>query len=515
MAPRRCQSALLLLCRMKRSSLLFALAVSTAQADWRADAGFFTLQTELGGSMPTGAGIPIMMSEASTTFPTITYLPQATAGTTPFAGAGSYAGKTFTPHSGASSSSFHADIVCSLFCGNSSSLSPGVTDVHAWLADDFAIGLLDDPVPSWAGSVQNHSWAGTTESVPFDIEIMRRMDFMIDRDAVPVTTPLINGATMANLLGQAYNSIAVGVRSGNHPHSGTTLDGAGRMKPDLVVDHVYTSQAGPSVASAATLLLDVIRPAYPDADDPRVVKAILIAAASKDRLLGWTRATTAKPYDVNFGAGELNILNAHHILTAARQAASDITERSARGWDIGISSTASTQRYFFSVPPGKWANTFSAALTWHRQTSAPFTSYTLANMNLRLAKATALTPGATVDQSISSVDNVEHVFLRNLPSGEYVLEVTADTSALSFGLAWEAQIGDGPRTAMTRSGSVNTLAFSGLDPLETYSLQSSSDLINWTTQSTFRTADTTPSTTHSWSQTIASGAKFYRLSWTL
>lgn len=53
------------------------------------------------------------------------------------------------------------------------------------------------------------------------------------------------------------------------------------MKPDLVVDEVYTSLASPAVASTAALLLDAADPAHPLAANPRVIKALLCTAASR------------------------------------------------------------------------------------------------------------------------------------------------------------------------------------------------------------------------------------------
>src|SRR6185503_19146696 len=40
------------------------------------------------------------------------------------------------------------------------------------------------------------------------------------------------------------------------------------------------------------------------------------------------------------------------------------------------------------------------------------------------------------DQSVSPVDNVEHLYEPHLPPGRYVLEVTGDQTGISYGLAW-------------------------------------------------------------------------------
>lgn len=485
-----------------------------AWADWRDRAGYSTLQAELGGALPDGSGIPVMISEATVSTTEFIYLPQGTTGTTPYAGTGNFTGKTITPYSGASSTSSHAATVLGNFCGTGQSLATGVTEVHAWLADDFVLALLGtDPPPSFSGSVQNHSWAGTVGDSALDIEIMRKLDLLVDRDAATITTPLNNGGSMASLLANAYHSIAVGVFSGNHPTSHSNLDGVGRMKPDIVVDQPYTSFAAPAVASAATLLLDTIRPGFPEADDPRVVKAILIAGATKQNLPGWHRTGPTRPYDETFGAGELNVLNAYHILATGRQATSDTTLRSHRGWDIATTSGAA-RRYFFEVPQGRWANTFSAAITWHRHFSDGVSTMSLSDLNLRLVQASGFIPGSSVDESISVADNVEHIFRRNLPPGRYALEVTSTTAGEAFAIAWEAQLGSGPAVTISKSGGTCTLSMNQLDPFKTYTIEASPDLVSWNPVTTIRTADTSASTSAQRSESVGGGSQFYRLSWT-
>ena len=226
---------------------LFLLGRSPA--DWRTNAGYDQLSTELGGSLPTGAGIPVLQTEASESQTAAQYLPQATAGTVAYAGTGVYAGKTFTPHSGAGAASGHAGSVASYYFG-AGSISPGVTDVHVWLADDF-VSEVYGTNSTLTGSVQNHSWVGSTGDDAVDQEILRKFDLMINRDHVVASTPLNNGGLQAKLMGNSYHSISVGLFSGGHPQTHSNLDGLGRMKPDLVVEQPVTSYAGPAVASAA------------------------------------------------------------------------------------------------------------------------------------------------------------------------------------------------------------------------------------------------------------------------
>lgn len=505
-----------------KTSLLAGLTLafySTVWADWRDEAGFPQLQAEIGAAMPTGAGIPLMMSEASTVLadpPSVPpiYLPQATAGTAPFAGTGILAGKTIIPHSGASEASGHASGVANLFCGTQS-MTPGVTDLHVWWADEFAGEIyFSNPIPSFTGSVQNHSWVGSDADENVNLEFIRRFDFMVDRDAVVALTPLNNGPTMAKFLANAYHGITAGRMDGGHPQTHSNLDVSGRMKPDIVVNASFTSTASPCVGSVATLLLDAIRPAFPDADDPRVVKAIMLCGASKQNLLGWKRLNTSRPYDEAHGAGQLNVLNAYHVLAAGRQTTSDSVSQGLRGWDRGTSRASTPQHYFFTLLQDQWGSTVSATITWHRNITSNYTSSEPTNLNLHLRHASGFTVGAVVDESISSIDNVEHLFLRNLPPGDYVLEVSASSDDVTYGIAWEVQAGTGPQIAISRDGSHATLSLSQLDPLETYTIEHSGNLTSWQTLATLRTADTTPATTATHQDSVGTQPKFYRLSWT-
>jgi hypothetical protein len=119
-----------------------------------------------------------------------------------------------------------------------------------------------------------------------------------------------------------------------------------------------------------------------------------------------------------------------------------------------------------------------------------------------------------VDESISAVDNVEHLFLRHLPPGEYALEVSAGTPNVTYGIAWEVQTNSGPQLTAQRDGSQITLSLAQLDPLETYMIESCTNLENWQPVTTIRTADTTPATTATWQETTGAEMKFYRLNWT-
>lgn len=495
------------------------LAVSTAAADWREDIGLTRLAAELGPAVPTGAGIPLLQSEANNISSPPNYLPQ-TGGPDPFGGIGAFAGKTFHPASGAGTELGHASSVASYFYGTYIGVATGAVEIHNYTAIDFinrlTVGTAPETLP---GRVQNHSWAGSLGSTSIDTDAIRAFDFMIHRDA-RIATIGISGGNLSPLLGDTYHGITAGVRSGNHSISGTLTDGAGRMKPDLVVNLDATSYAAPVLGGAATCLLQgAIASGNANAEKPQTIKAILLAGASKQNLPQWQRDSTAEPYDDVFGAGELNLANSWHILQSSEQTFSTSSEVASRGWDFATSTNNATgRRYFFTVPAGKVAETFSAALTWHRSLTNIVGNYisSLTNLTLKLYAASGLTAGALISSSTSTVDNVEHLHLYNLPPGQYLLEVTATANNRDYALAWEARLGEGPKlTVTTASSSSVSFSASTLDPFTTYTLESSPDLTTWTTEHTFRTADTTPAFQSNWQDpSPAPGKQFYRLRWT-
>lgn len=501
------------------AALLFAEPAGL-RADWRDDIGYTQLAAELGAAVPTGAGIVLMQSEANDQTSPPNYLPQD-GGPGSFAGAGSYTGKTFFAESGAGVVLSHAQSVASFYYANGTGIAQGATEIHNYTATDFINRLYTGSGPEvLPGRVQNHSWKGTTDATT-DPQLLRSLDFLINRDGRIVTVPLDNNTgALPPLLGNNYHALTAGLRSGVHSLGGTNTDGSGRMKPDLVVNVGETSYAAPAIAgTGAALLQSAVALGNTNAEKPQVIKAQMLAGASKQNLPQWVRQSDATPYDAVFGAGELNIRNAYYIQQAGQHAYSTSAESPSRGWDFSTSTTNSSgRRYFFSIPAGRYATTFSAAVTWHRTVVGFPGSYTstLSDLNLKLYASTSFTPGSTaLYSSTSSVDNVEHLFCYNLPPGQYVLVVTANSSSRSYGLAWDAQLGSGPALTATITGGQLQLSASSLDPRVSYTIESSPNLVNpWTTEQTFRTADTTPAFTYTWQPSQTSSSYFYRLRWT-
>lgn len=365
----------------------------------------------------------------------------------------------------------HATVVGGLFFGDFVSLL-GATDlVHAyqadfWLEQDF-LGFLTTSAPQVEiAPVQNHSWIAGELDPAWVREINQRLDFAIERDGFVSVAGVNNGTStvLPSLLAQAYNVIAVGVSTGAHSAGLTTYDGGGRTKPDLVAPDFFTSYATPKVSSSAGVLVARAKGAphaAHGADLPRLVKALLLAGATKEEFPGWSRTVT-RPLDARFGAGELNILWSYRILESGRAWATEWSAGGAAvppiGWVTDVAAVdslpggaplAGARTYVFDISPDAKSAPFSAVLTWHRQVvdgaAGPDWSplaLPLVNLGLSLhaVAANGFAPGALVDQSTSPVDNVEHIYVPSLPPGRYRLTVMVPELAAptEYALAWRS-----------------------------------------------------------------------------
>lgn len=444
---------------MAKAVLLFAIIPSVTMqvangqlnSTQKADIGLADLQTELGSAMPTGTGISISQVEAQEA--STNYRPDTTV----------FSGKDFVFGSGGSTgSSGHATTVGRYLYGPdgtapnagraADSASIASYEVNGWLQADFLrFGSNQAPFTE-NRHIQNHSWIGSADDATNDTEILRRADLVATRDNVVMVYGLNNSVgSVPSLMSSAYNGIAVGRSDGNHSWGTTTVDGSGRIKPDLVVPTTATSWSTAVVSGAAAMLLEVAEntPALGNAARHEVVKALLMNGATKDEPEfngNWNRTTTV-PLDPVYGAGELNVQRSYHNLMAGQQVASAVSMAGLDGWDLGTAAQATAQTYFFEVPENYLA-TMTATLAWDRLVgvstsgNGPFAtisfSSTLANMDLALYAADGFALGSLLDESISTVDNVEHLFFENLVAGTYALVVSTDAvgDGQEYGFAW-------------------------------------------------------------------------------
>jgi hypothetical protein len=116
------------------------------------------------------------------------------------------------------------------FFGNTSSVAPGVTDITGYDADDFINTVLNFasgalPVAQSDG-VQSHAYVGNTESSSSDANILGRFDYAIDRDDFTSIVGMPGSGLGAQpLLGNGFNSIAIGLTNGAHAENPIRLQG--------------------------------------------------------------------------------------------------------------------------------------------------------------------------------------------------------------------------------------------------------------------------------------------------
>jgi hypothetical protein len=231
------------------------------------------------------------------------------------------------------------------------------------------------------------------------------------------------------------------------------------MKPELVAPGQFTSFSTPVVSAAAALLYDAAATAPYSSNANRrkgvAVKSALLCGATHGS--AWTnqapasgasRGITAKPLDPVYGAGTVNVDRSHRILTAnevggvssAALAASGPAQPLV-GWDVENFTQSYQRHYRIDIPS---ATDASFLVTWNRAPLAQWTTGVApATLNLRLelrraqgGVVTAITGDSGLGVfaggnvlSTSAVDNVEHLYVRGLQPGSYVLSVTRDDAS--------------------------------------------------------------------------------------
>jgi len=219
-----------------------------------------------------------------------------------------------------------------------------------------------------------------------------------------------------------------------------------RCKPDIVApgncivagttdDRSYTASgdwssfATPVVAGVVGLLVQTARqdPSLSPAVSPDggncAIKAILMSSATKLPFWHKGRLTTEDdrevPLDFVQGAGMVNALGAHRILTAGRHLPGIV---SSTGWDLneidGARGLPQVYRFTVDESMGKM---LTATLTWNRhyQQAFPFERVATADSDLRI-EVWAIDPEDSsndllLDVCDSKVDNVEHIHVPMLP----------------------------------------------------------------------------------------------------
>ena len=422
--------------------------------------GLAELRWRLAGAAPTGAGVTVAEIEAGVP----AWLPDARRT--------SLAHVAIEALPPSETRSAHASLVLEHLCGVEG-MASGVSRVLAFEASHWlGLGFLNGTGPTAPANsiakVQNHSWIGGIERANV---ALRKLDAAIDSQGLVVCVGVNNGPGPldAPLLAHSFNAIVCGRADGEHRSGPTRVgcDRPGREKPDLVAPAEATSFATPLVAGACALLVETARTRFPelaDAERPEVIKAVLMAGAAHRpewsnhaASSGPLRGSTTRPLDAVWGADTLDIDHAHWILAGGEQeGASDARGAplvSSQGWELTPVASQASRAWRLRVDAR--AEQLSVVASWNRQAFGQFTGWGSPNFDLELWRvgadgglqslvgesARARFAGGNVASS-SVVDNVEHLFVRGLEPGEYVLEVRRGADGLvpwKVAVAWEVR----------------------------------------------------------------------------
>jgi len=443
--------------------------------------GYTELEAALGSSIPIGSGVPIVQVEASSAASTTdpVYFPDPNYVDFLAGGDPNLEAVIITDASGGSANGFsaHASVnVGQFFYGNTRSFSPGANSVSVYEANHWMTSVLNlgggTPDPH-DFRVANFSWVGTFGSESTNAEALGRFDYLINQNNITAVVGInhtIN--TIPPLLAHSLNALAVGVTIGSNPTGTTQSLGVynypGRQKPDIVGPDATASAMTALVSSTATMLHE--SGLGTDATKSATMKAILMAGATKEEFPSWNHTAT-QPLDDEFGAGQLNVYNSYLIQSGGNDVGSlgqPTGPVGIDGWDYRAASEGLPLYYNFEVSAGSTATELSVILTWNAEVtdSNPGAGFTpdvsLDNLDLRFYDSSSTFLGTEVESSVSTIDNIEHIFLSGLSPGTYTLEVSNLTlgSSRDFGLAWrmETQL-DAPTADFDGDGDVDGMDF--------------------------------------------------------
>ncbi len=463
--------------------------------------GYEALRRELGDATPDGSGVAVHMIEASAPIMEEIDGVETRVGSAfaPDVGILEFSGKDidvlpaiFARHSP------HATATARKFFGQSTSTSPGITEIRAfesmtWVGNVLNLGRNRLPEPIVA-RVGNHSWVGSLDHPELagfrNLRALRRIDWLVDTDEI-VQVAGFNGSAGSPLFASAHNVIAVSHVDGAYAAGSAPVDSddyrVGRGRPHLVVTESSPSAAAPRVSSAVALLIEAghadatlsadsggvatrnrsgetIR----NAERSEVIKAALMAGAVPVAGAGPSLELTASGLDPRHGAGRLNIRNSYRVIAGGEW--NSVEDEPSRGGAIpgsgfdydaafgGAGERNSRATYFLARQSNRVA--FAATLVWNAR--APVGENLLFDaparlVDLDLALYEIRLPDAWqgVAESTSRIDNTESIRAWLEPDRTYALRVELAPGqqpvAWDYGLAWRIEPDPGAGTKRTES----------------------------------------------------------------
>ena len=452
---------------------------SPAQAGWKDDVGYTRLVNELGSTLPDGTGLTAVQVEAAVAVGgDYTWMPDPSNS--------AFSGKTISDRSGAPLGIYsgHATSVGRLLYGNTTSMAGGIDEIDVfyaghWLTYGYLYFSYSRQPMDTVCRVANHSWVGSMNTSEETSDVLRRLDWVVDRDEFVQTVGLTNSASTAKpLLASAFNVIAVGRTDGSHSRGTAAVDSlyvGGRTRPDVVAPLTRTSYTTSVGGGAAALLIQTGHGDPTLSTDPletfvfnrsgqlvynaeraEVIRAALMAGADRftvnttDADIETYRRDTenraANGLDTRYGAGQLNVYESYRIIAAGEQnsaedGGSGVMEHAGFDYDpaFGGDGCNDTATYRFTADASH--NLLSVALVWHIRidggtTNAFDGAATLYNLSLELYD---ITQGQLVNRSDSGVDNSEHLHAALVPGHLYEIcvgETQSQAFSWDYALAW-------------------------------------------------------------------------------
>jgi len=344
----------------------------------------------------------------------------------------------------------HAEAVGGIIYGISAGLATNLAHVDSLEANYFYSNYVgNDALPAIDDAIVNQSFTFGAVTSQVSIAQEQQLDSQYDNYAVQNNTLFVSAPNNGGPVcppGTAYNSLSVaafGVDSGSS--YGPTLDN-GRCKPDIAAPAPFTSFSTPVVSGVAALIMQAAARGDGGTDtvsagDMRTVRALLLNGAVKPA--DWTNAITS-PLDARYGAGVVNVFNAYEQLAGGKHGYSSSVEVSQgadhppgtfgnpigalRGWDFNTNTSSAIQdsinHYYFDITNAVPGTVFTATATleWNRAYNPAYmiNPGTINNLNLYLYNVSS---GNLVASSVSTVDNVQQVYVPRLPAGRYDLQV--------------------------------------------------------------------------------------------
>ncbi|MGR8948118.1 MAG: hypothetical protein ACU84Q_08740 [Gammaproteobacteria bacterium] len=427
-------------------TLAVVCGIDLARATALDDIGYSELEQLLGDELPDGSRSVVDQTEASTApeGETDIYLANGSISSFPNTVIVDRSGINDTVFSG------HATSVAQRIGGISGSQLPRLVQIDGYEANDWLNKvlrrLMPEPPMRGSGEVGNHSWIGTAGSVGEDVNILRRMDWLISEDdyfhAVGASS-----ASNSILFAYAMNVVVVKNTAATLNMVTQELDTiyrAGRPAIHLVVPESSPSAATGVVTSAATLLKE-LSPNAPLA--PEVFKAILMAGAEREtnnsgpgNIDDYGAAPSQNGLDYRYGAGQLNILNSYQILAAGIQRGGAAVSTLGYDFEQSFGAQNQTTSYFFVAGPSP--GFLSASLVWNLNVNS-LPELFISNpilYNLDLALFDITDGGSTlIATSNSDIDNTENIGISLQANRHYELQVSHHHHApfnWPYALAW-------------------------------------------------------------------------------